>query len=174
MNKLKIRKITVTAIFTAVIAATAWISVFTPFGVNLTFQIFGVCLAGFYLGAKWGCAATAAYIVIGATGLPVFSAFTGGIGILLGTSGGFLWGFLPCAFLCGIASITDKITMKYLLMVLAVLLCHTAGVTQFCVVSGNGAWVGFISVSLPFLVKDLIMVFLAEIVANKLKDRKII
>ncbi len=169
MRKSKIKKIAVTAIFTAVIAASAWISVFTPFGINLTLQMFAVCLAGFVLGAKWGAAATAVYLAIGAAGLPVFSAFTGGIGILLGTSGGFLWGFLPCAVLCGMANIQNKKFLKYLFMILAVLLCHAAGVIQFCIVSGVTLWVGFISASLPFLVKDFILVFLAEIIAKRIK-----
>lgn len=171
MNKSKIKQIAVTAIFTAVIAASAWISVFTPFGINLTFQMLGVCLAGFCLGAKWGCSATAAYIAIGAAGLPVFSSFTGGIGVLLGTSGGFLWGFLPCAILCGIASKINKKFLKYVLMILSVLTCHLTGVIQFCFVSGVNIWAGFISASLPFLIKDLIIVFLAELTANKIKKR---
>ncbi|MBQ8266941.1 MAG: biotin transporter BioY, partial [Clostridia bacterium] len=154
MNKTKIKKMAISALFTAIIAATAWISVPTPFGVNLTLQTFGVCLAGFMLGAKAAIAATAAYIAIGAAGMTVFSSFTGGIGILFGTSGGFLWGFLLVAVLCGIAGIANKKALKYLLMVSAVLLCHAAGVIQFCVVSGVNVWVGFVTASLPLLLKD--------------------
>lgn len=169
MNKTKIKKIAVTAIFTAIIAASSWISIFTPFGINLTLQLFGVCLAGFYLGAKWGVAAIAVYIAIGAAGLPVFSSFTGGIGILIGTSGGFLWGFLASSALCGVSGGQNKRAIKYLLMVLAVLICHTSGVIQFCIVSGVNVWAGFITASLPFLVKDFILVFLADFVAKKIK-----
>ncbi len=169
MKKSKIKKIAVTAIFTAVIAASAWISVFTPFGINLTLQMFAVCLAGFVLGAKWGAAATAAYLAIGAAGLPVFSAFTGGAGVLFGVSGGFLWGFLLTAVLCGIAGKTNKRFLKYLFMILSVLLCHTIGVTQFCIVSGNNLLVAFLTASLPFLVKDIILVFLAKIISKKIK-----
>lgn len=171
MNNSKIKKLATAAIFTAIIAATAWISVPTPFGVNLTLQIFGVCLAAFVLGAKGALAATAAYIVIGAVGLPIFSSFLGGIGILLGASGGFLWGFLPCAVLCGFAAKQNKRATKYLLMLLSVLICHVAGVCQFCFVSGVNVWAGFVSASLPFLVKDLILVFIAEFTANKIKSK---
>lgn len=174
MNKSKIKAIAISALFTAIIAASAWISVPTPFGISFTLQTFGVCLAGFCLGAKAGTAATAAYIAIGAAGLPVFSSFTGGIGILLGVSGGFLWGFLASATLCGVAGITNKRALKYLLMILAVLLCHAVGVIQFCVVSGVNFWAGFLSASLPFLVKDFVLVFLAEFTAKELRKRKII
>lgn len=174
MNKSKIKKTAISALFTAIIVATAWISVPTPFGVNLTLQMFGVCFAGFCLGVKWGCAATAAYITIGAVGLPVFSSFMGGIGIIFGASGGFLWGFLPTVILCGMAGITNKRVLKYLLMMLAVLLCHTVGVIQFCAVSGVNVWAGIVTASLPFLAKDFILVFLAEFISKKFKRIKII
>lgn len=169
MNKSKTKKIATTAIFTAVIAASAWICVFTPFGVNLTLQTFAVCLAGFCLGIKWGVAAVAVYIAIGAIGLPVFSAFSGGLGVLLGVSGGFLWGFLVSVALCGVAGGQNRKIIKYLLMISAVLLCHVTGVIQFCIVSGVNVWAGFVTASLPFLVKDFILVFLGEIISKKIK-----
>ena len=168
MNKTKIKQTSLCAIFTALIAATAWISVPT-FGINLTFQLFGVCLTAFCLGTKGALLAVAAYIAIGATGLPVFSAFTGGIGILLGLSGGFLWGFFITAVLCGIARKSCKKAIKYTLMVTSILLCHAVGVTQFCIVSGNGIWAAFLTASLPFLLKDAILVFLAEAISKKIK-----
>ena len=169
MKKSKIKQISLCAIFTAIIAATAWISIPTPFGVNMTFQLFGVCLAAYLLGAKGAVAATAAYIATGASGLPVFSSFTGGMSVLLGTSGGFLWGFLLTALFCGTSKKCKKKILKYMLMILSVLLCHAVGVTQFCVVAGVAVWTAFLNVSLPFLLKDLILVFLAEIIAKKIK-----
>lgn len=169
MNKIKIKKIAMAASFTAVIAATAWVSIPTPFGVNLAFSLFGVCLAAFCLDAKSAIAATIVYIALGAVGLPVFSQFMGGFGVLFGTSGGFLWGFIPLAALCSIAKKKESKGIKYLLMISSVLLCHILGVAQFCVVSGNGLLVSFLSASLPFLLKDLILVFVAELVARRIK-----
>ena len=157
MKKTKIKSLTLTAIFTAVIAVSAWISVFTPFGINLTLQMFAVCLAGFCLGAKWGTAAVAAYIAVGAAGLPVFSQFSGGFGVLFGVSGGFLWGFLVTAALCGVSKVAKTRTLKYIIVILSVLVCHAAGVVQFCVVSGNNILTSFLSASLPFLAKDMIL-----------------
>lgn len=169
MNKLKIKKMTLAALLTAVIAASAWISVPTPFGVNLTLQTFGVCLAGFVLGAKWGMVATAAYLAIGAVGLPVFSSFTGGIGVLFGASGGFLFGFLFSAVLCGMAKNATRKPIEYLLMCLSVLICHTTGVIQFSYITGNGVLAAFLSASLPFLLKDFIIVFFAGFISKKIK-----
>ncbi len=169
MKNKNVKKLSLTAIFTAIIAASAWISVFTPFGINLTLQIFAVCLAGFCLGARWGMAAVAAYIMIGATGLPVFSSFTGGLGVLFGMSGGFLWGFLITVFLCGVSKKAKHKTLKILLMILSVFACHITGVVQFCIVSGNNIPISFLTASLPFLLKDLLLAFLAQIVSEKTK-----
>lgn len=172
MSKIKIKYVAITGIFAAVIAATAWISIPIPIGVNLTLQIFGVCLAGFYLGAKRGVAATAVYIVMGAVGLPVFSLFTGGAGVLLGTSGGFLWGFLFTAFLCGLSVKINSKILKIVTVLSAVLICHIIGVIQFCLVSGVNIWAAFLSASLPFLPKDIIVAFVASFVAQKIKKLK--
>jgi len=169
MKKIEIKKIVTAAIFTAVIAATAWISIPTPFGINLTFTLFGVCLTGFVLGAKYGFVSTAVYIALGAMGLPVFSLFLGGFGVLLGVSGGFLWGFLFTAILCGTSTKLNKKLFKCLLMIFSVLICHIAGVIQFCVVSGNNLYTSFLTASLPFLAKDVILVFVAYGVAQKIR-----
>ena len=169
MNKSKIKQIALSALFTAVITASAWISIPTPFGINLAFSLFGVCLTAFCLDIKSAISSVAAYIALGAAGLPVFSYFTGGIGVLLGASGGFLWGFLAIATLCGIAKNQTKKIIRYMLMILSVLLCHAAGTIQYCFVTGNNLWISFLSASLPFLLKDLIIVFLAEFVSKKIK-----
>ena len=171
MKKQNIKQIALCALFTAVIAASAWLSVPTPFGINLAFTVFGVSLAGFCLGARGAVASTAVYIIIGAVGVPVYSYFTGGIGVLLGPSGGFLWGFIAVALLCGLANRASKRYLKIILMLLSVLLCHSAGVVQYSVVSGVNLWAGFVTASLPFIVKDFVIVFLAEIIAKKLKNK---
>lgn len=169
MNKIKIKKIATAAVFSAVIAACAWVYIPTPFGINLTFSLFAVCLTAFCLDIKSAFAATAVYITLGAIGLPVFSQFSGGIGVLFGVSGGFLWGFLLTVVVCGVAKNNLKKTIKYLLMVFSVLLCHTVGVIQYSIVSGNDFLISFLTASLPFLIKDIILVFLAELIAKKVK-----
>lgn len=171
MKKQNIKQISLCAIFTAIIAVSAWLCVPTPFGINFTFQIFGVCLAGFVLGAKNAVLTTAVYIILGASGLPVFSSFTGGIGVLTGVSGGFLWGFIFTAFLCGISVRTENRFLKVLVGIFSVLICHITGIIQFSFVSGVNFITAFLTASLPFLAKDFIVLFLAAAVAKKIKPR---
>lgn len=169
MNKTKIKQISISAVFTAIIAACAWISIPTPFGINLAFSLFGVCLTAFYLDIKNALFSTVAYLALGAVGLPVFSHFSAGLGILFGLSGGFLWGFLFTCIFCAIAKKTKSKTTKYFLMVFSVLICHIFGTVQYSIVTGNRLIVSFLSASLPFLIKDIFLVFVAEFVAKKIK-----
>lgn len=169
MKNTKIKKVSLSALFTAVIAVTAWVSVPTPFGINLAFTVFGVSITGFLLGAKGALASTIVYIALGTAGLPIFSFFSGGIGVLFGVSGGFIWGFIAIAILCGIAKNLNKKSIKYLLMVLSVVICHIAGIIQYSAITGNNITVSFLSVSLPFIFKDLMLVFVANFISKKIK-----
>lgn len=69
--------------------------------VPITLQSAMVVLLGLTLGSKRAAAAVAMYLVEGAAGLPVFAGGLSGFSFLVGASGGYLWGFLPAAFLAG-------------------------------------------------------------------------
>ena len=83
------------ALFAALIAICSWISI--PTAVPFTLQTFAVFLALGVLGGKLGTLSVAVYLLLGAVGLPVFAGFQGGLGALLGTTGGYLAGFLLTA-----------------------------------------------------------------------------
>lgn len=80
------------ALFAAIIAVCSWIQI--PMTVPFTMQTFAVFCALATLGGKGGTISILIYIVLGAVGVPVFAGFTGGIGILFGTTGGYIIGFL--------------------------------------------------------------------------------
>lgn len=87
------------------IAAGAYIIIPLPFSpIPVTAQTFFVLLAGLLLGSRWGAVAVSTYLIIGIAGFPVFSGGTGGIGILLGPTGGYLIGFLIAALTVGYIS----------------------------------------------------------------------
>lgn len=87
-----------------VLTAGAWLSVpFYP--VPLTMQTLAVLLVGGLLGPTLGASTVAAYLLAGAMGAPVFHNGLGGIAVLLGPTGGYLVGFLPAAFIMGLAAL---------------------------------------------------------------------
>ena len=89
---MKIRDMAYISLSAAVIAVCAWITV--PFTVPFTMQTFAVFLAVLLFGSARGMLSILLYIALGAVGLPVFSSFGGGIGVLIGPTGGYIIGFL--------------------------------------------------------------------------------
>ena len=90
-----VRDLVLIALFAALMAICSWISI--PTTVPFTLQTFAVFVAAGLLGGKRGTIAVLVYILLGAVGLPVFAGFTGGVGILLGSTGGYIIGFLGSA-----------------------------------------------------------------------------
>ncbi len=91
------------ALLAALTGAFAYVSFPLPLSpVPVTLQVFGVFLAGLYLGPKWGAVSMVLYLAAGAVGAPIFSGGTAGIGVLLAERGGYLWAFPLAAFLIGL------------------------------------------------------------------------
>ena len=99
--KLSTQELTKVAIFPALIAATAWISIPVGIGAPITLQTLFVMLAGIILGSRLGSFSIFVYVLLGAIGLPIFAGMNGGFGVLVGPSGGFLVGFILMAFMVG-------------------------------------------------------------------------
>lgn len=80
------------ALFAAIVAALGLVPLIPlPFlPVPITAQTLGVMLAGSILGAKRGALALLTFTALVAAGLPLMPGFRGGLGILLGPSGGFI------------------------------------------------------------------------------------
>ena len=70
-------------------------------GIPITGQSLAVLVVGFVLGRKRGLLVIAIYLIIGLFGLPVFAKGASGIDTLMGSSGGFLYGFLVGGYVCG-------------------------------------------------------------------------
>lgn len=80
------------ALGAVLIALCSWISI--PAVVPFTMQTFAVFLVLLILGGRRGTMTIVVYVLLGAVGLPVFSQFGAGIGALLGSTGGYILGFI--------------------------------------------------------------------------------
>ena len=83
------------ALGAVLIALCSWITV--PAAVPFTMQTFAVFFILSALGGKQGTVTILVYIALGAVGVPVFSQFGAGPGVLLGNTGGYILGFLASA-----------------------------------------------------------------------------
>ncbi len=157
--KNKTKSIVMTGVFAAIICVLSQIAIPMPTGVPVTLQTFAVALCGYFLGVKKGTAAVLVYILLGAAGIPVFSGFKGGFACLGALTGGFIYGFLALALLCGI-QLKHK-PLRIALGAAGILVCHFFGTLQFALLTGNGFIQAFFLVSAPYLIKDFISVVLA-------------
>lgn len=172
-KRVSVYDLVMVALFAALIAVCAWVTI--PGSVPFTLQTMGVFLAVGLLGGKRGTAAVLVYILLGAVGLPVFSGFSGGVGRLLGTTGGYIIGFLVAALaMWAMEAIFGR--AKWVLpvsMFLGLLLCYAFGTVWFLVLytqtKGAISVVSVLSMCvIPFILPDLMKIALALLLTNRL------
>lgn len=162
------------AVFAVIMAICSWISI--PVQVPFTLQTFGVFVAVGVLGGKRGTLAVLVFILLGVLGIPVFAGFQGGIGILLGTTGGYIVGFLLSALVMwGFEKLFGKKPVMQILSMLAgLIVCYAFGTIWFMIVytRSSGA-VGLATVLgwcvVPFIIPDLIKIGLAYVLSGKVR-----
>ena len=170
---MKVKSMALCGLFTAVLAICAWISV--PMGDSvITLQTFGIFLTLGLLGGKRGTLAILVYLLLGAVGAPVFSGFRGGLGALLGTTGGYIFGFMLTSLIYWlITSTKDTPLTRLLAMVLGLLLCYGCGsywyMSQY--LSAGSVTLGLVLLNcvVPYLIPDAVKLILAWLLTGKLK-----
>ena len=164
------RRMAYVAMCVVLMAICSWITI--PATVPFTLQTFAVALCGYSLGCAKGTAATFVYVALGAVGLPVFSGMKGGFSVLVGPTGGYIYGFVGMAALCGLGAylflrLTKRkgAVMKALGTAAAVVcglaglaVCHVCGTIQFAALTGRTFGEAAMLASVPYLAKDVISV----------------
>lgn len=165
------KQISLCGLFAALMTLCAWISL-PVFDTAVTLQSFALVLALLLLGGKGATAAVTAYLLLGAVGAPVFSGFQGGLGALLGPTGGYLWGFgAGClAYWAFTAAFGEK--RQRTAVVLAMLVCYGCGVGWYWFAyARDGVWLILARYVLPCLLPDAVKLFLAFTLAKPLKKQ---
>jgi len=163
----KIREMALVGIFVAMICVVSQIVIPMPSGVPITLQILMIAFLGYFFNFKKAIISILLYILIGFVGLPVFSGFQGGFGVLFGPTGGFIWGFVAVAVLCALSPLKKGIAIP--IGILSVVICHILGIVQYSVVTRTDFAVAFIAVSLPYILKDIAFVPIAYALSLKIK-----
>ena len=168
---MNVRNMTFCGIFSALLCLCAWLSF--PLGdTAITLQTFGVFLCLGTLGGKRGTVSIFVYLLLGAVGLPVFSGFRGGIGTMLGTTGGYLTGFLVCGLVYWLLTfLFPRRTLPA--MATGLLVCYLLGTVWYSIIytDSSAATFGFILAKcvFPFLLPDIAKLLLAYQLSKKLK-----
>lgn len=163
-------------VFTAIMAAV--ICVFAPFSiplgaVPLSLATFAVYLAAALLGKAKSCAAVAVYILIGLVGVPVFSGFMGGFAVLSGMTGGYIIGYLPCAFLTALftARFGGRLWAMAVGMALGTIALYTFGTAWFMIFTSSELIAALTTCVLPFLIGDTAKIAAACALAVPLRKK---
>lgn len=170
----KTRDITYIAICAALLAVCSWISI--PTVIPFTLQTMGVFLTMGLLGGKRGTAAILVYILLAAVGAPVLAGFTGGLGIVLGSTGGYILGFLLTGLVVWAAErfFGSSLPVLALALVVGMAFCYAFGTAWYMVVYARTD--GPISLAtalgwcvVPFLIPDSVKLALALVLTQRLR-----
>ncbi|MBQ6399222.1 MAG: biotin transporter BioY [Clostridia bacterium] len=171
---MKTKDMTMIAVMAALICVAGPLSISVG-PIPLSLASFAVYLAGAVLGSKRGTAAVALYLLIGMIGLPVFSGFSGGFQKLAGVTGGYLVGYLPCAFLTGLGAERGGDATGRARAVLAGMMAagtavlYLIGTVWFMIQTGNGLGAALGLCVLPFLPGDAVKIVAAVLLSEPIR-----
>ncbi len=165
------------ALFAVLMAVCAWITVPLPKPlVQFTLQTFAMFMALTTLGGRRGLYAMVVYLLLGAVGVPVFSGFRGGLGVLLDTTGGYIIGFAAAALVYWLltAKLGDSLPVKIAACVLGLAVCYAFGTAWFLVLYARttgpiGVTTALSWCVLPYIVPDLLKLALAVVLSGRIK-----
>lgn len=164
----------------ALITICSWISI--PTTIPFTLQTFAVMLTVLLLGGMRGTIAIIVYILLGAVGVPVFSGFSGGIGKLMGPTGGYIIGFLGTALVMwGFEKILGKkLWINIVAIVLGLIVCYTFGTMWFVkLYTADDGSKATLAMALswcviPYLIPEVIKVVLALTIGTNKAIRSVL
>ena len=164
-----------TALFIGLITICSWISI--PMTIPFTMQTFAVFVAVGLLGMKRGTLSVVTYILLGAIGVPVFAGFSGGFGILMGSTGGYIIGFIASALITGaiIKVFGKKTAVMFFAMIVGLLACYAFGTVWFIYVYGKTTGAIGVATALswcvtPYILPDLVKIILAIILVKRVSN----
>ncbi len=172
---MKTKDLIICSLFAAITAILAQIAIPFPGGVPLTMQTLAVSLAGILLGAKKGFISQLIYVLMGAVGMPVFAGFTGGLSIVVGSTGGFILSFPIMAYVIGI--ICEKYNDKFIVfaaMILGSIANYAVGTVYFSLITQLPMMESFMACVAPFIFTGIVKAILATVVGLKLTQNKAI
>lgn len=152
------------ALMAALIALCSQLLIPLP-PIPVSLGLFAVYLSGLWLGPRLGLITVGAYLLTGLCGLPVFAGFQGGPGILIGPTGGFLAGYLPCVWLSGRFK---KSPIKAMSAGLAV--CNLLGTGWYMFLTQTSLWTALMVCVFPFLLGDAGKILLADLIFKRVRQ----
>ncbi len=161
---MKIKKMIFVSLFSAILCILSPISF--PIGtVPVTLSIFALFITALVLPDYDAVTSTIIYLLLGLIGLPVFSGFKGGLSIIFGATGGFLWAYPFMAFIISLVKSKNRVAA----LALSLVLCYITGMLQLSFVTGIALSSALLTGVLPFIPFDIIKLVLALFISKPLQ-----
>lgn len=169
---MKIRDMVFCALFAALTAVAAQILLplpFTPVPVSLALLV--PMLAGRLLGFKRGVISQLLYVLLGLLGLPVFASMRSSAGVLFGSTGGYIIGYIITAAVCGLVWKNDRTSFwkGVLSMLLGTAGCYLCGTVWYIVLTQSNLWAALMACVVPFLPGDAVKIAAGAYLAKKVE-----
>ncbi|MEI2665957.1 biotin transporter BioY [Rossellomorea sp. LJF3] len=172
MNGEKLRMIIHCAIFAAMTGIFAQIEIPLPL-VPISGQTLAVGITATILGSRYGALSLICYAALGAVGVPVFAGFSGGAQVLVGPTGGYIFGFIIAAYLTGLILEKTRFTipMAMIANTVGMIITLILGTIQLKFVA-DLSWSQAMAAGVyPFIVVGLIKAFLASWIGITVRKR---
>ena len=167
-NRIDTRRLALIAVMAAVVCVLSPLAIPLSAGVPLSLATLAVMLAGALLGPVDGVLATLVFLALGLVGVPVFSGFQAGLGVLFGKTGGFLLGYLPLAFCSGL--FRQKRWSSVSGMVVGTVILYACGIAWFLVLTHATLKLALTACVLPFLPGDALKIAVVCLLAPILRS----
>lgn len=164
-SSFKIQELTKISLCVAVLCITSYFVIPLPFSpVVIGFQTIMVNLIGLIFSPKEAGVTILIYLLMGLIGLPVFSAGSAGPGKLFGPTGGFYFGFLASVLLISLLKGKKNSLVRYCIVTIlaGVPVQHVCAILFMCMHNGWNVSAAFLTVSLPFIVGDIVKCVMAS------------
>jgi biotin transport system substrate-specific component len=172
MKRDRLKWFILSAIFAAITAVFSQITIPLPL-IPITGQTLAVGLTATILGSRYGTLAMLLYVILGAIGLPVFSGASGGLQILIGKTGGYIFGFIVTAYVTGLILEKTRFTFVNALIanIVGMVVTLVFGVAQLKFVL-QIPWDKALEFgAYPFLLVGVVKAVIASYVGIKVRER---
>lgn len=180
MTTVKTTKKEKTAFMTRCALLAALICIMSPISfaigpVPISLGLFAVMLCGVVSDVKSSVVSVIVFVLLGACGLPVFSAAHGGAAVIAGPTGGYIWSYILSAavisFICR-AGEKRSIIKSFAACIVGTAVCYTFGTIQFLAVTGKYTLIDALAKCVfPFIAVDIVKSVVAVIIGENVSRR---
>lgn len=167
-----VRNTAFVALLAAILCVLAPLSL--PAGaIPVSLASFAIFIIAGCVKTKYSVIAVIVYILLGAFGLPVFSAFTGGFHRIAGITGGYIIGYIPCALIIGLLvnKYENKKFIYPLSMIAGTFACYFTGTIWYMLQTKAEIAAALLTCVVPFLLGDVLKITTASILSIPLRRR---